>query len=200
MGKWSSKLFAIALLASGQSSTITGTYAGQYVMQGFLNLTIRPWLRNFLTRCLAIIPSLIVALIGGSAGAGKLIIIASMVLSFELPFALVPLLKFTCSKTKMGSHANSLLISSVTWIIGGLIMGINIYYLVSSFIKLILHGHMKLVAVVFLGILGFSGIAIYLAAIGYLVFGKNRESSTLASSNSQTAETLPREDIVNMHT
>lgn len=59
---------------------------------------------------------------------------------------------------------------------------------------------MKLVAVVFLGILGFSGIAIYLAAIGYLVFGKNRESSTLASSNSQTAETLPREDIVNMHT
>lgn len=79
-------------------------------------------------------------------------------------------------------------------------MGINIYYLVSSFIKLILHGHMKLVAVVFLGILGFSGIAIYLAAIGYLVFRKNRESSTLASSNSQTAETLPREDIVNMHT
>lgn len=78
MGKWSSKLFAIALLASGQSSTITGTYAGQYVMQGFLDLTIRPWLRNFLTRCLAIIPSLIVALIGGSAGAGKLIIIASV--------------------------------------------------------------------------------------------------------------------------
>uniref|UniRef100_M4EBD0 Metal transporter n=1 Tax=Brassica campestris TaxID=3711 RepID=M4EBD0_BRACM len=200
VGKWSSKLFAIALLASGQSSTITGTYAGQYVMQGFLNLTIRPWLRNFLTRCLAIIPRLIVALIGGSAGAGKLIIIASMVLSFELPFALVPLLKFTCSKTKMGSHANSLLISSVTWIIGGLIMGINIYYLLSSFIKLILHGHMKLVAVVFLGILGFSGIAIYLAAIGYLVFRKSRESSTLASSNSQTADTLPREDIVNMHT
>ncbi|KAH0877614.1 hypothetical protein HID58_065008, partial [Brassica napus] len=159
VGKWSSKLFAIALLASGQSSTITGTYAGQYVMQGFLDLTIRPWLRNFLTRCLAIIPSLIVALIGGSAGAGKLIIIAS--------------------------------ISSVTWVIGGLIMGINIYYLVSSFIKLILHGHMKLVAVVFLGILGFSGIAIYLAAIGYLVLRKNRESSThcLPSSNSDSGNT-----------
>ena len=78
MGKWSSKLFAIALLASGQSSTITGTYAGQYVMQGFLDLRLEPWLRNFLTRCLAIIPSLIVALIGGSAGAGKLIIIASV--------------------------------------------------------------------------------------------------------------------------
>ncbi|KAF8049289.1 hypothetical protein N665_2247s0003 [Sinapis alba] len=200
VGKWSSKIFAIALLASGQSSTITGTYAGQYVMQGFLDLKIRPWLRNFLKRCLAIIPSLIVALIGGSVGAGKLIIIPSMILSFQLPFALVPLLKFTCSKTKMGSHANSLLISSVTWVIGGLIMGINIYYLVSSFIKLILHGHMKLVAIVLLGILGFSGIAIYLAAIGYLVLRKNRESSALASSNSLTAETLPREDIVNMHT
>ncbi|KAJ4915918.1 Metal transporter Nramp6 [Raphanus sativus] len=111
---------------------------------------------------------LIVALIGGSAGAGKLIIIAS--------------------------------ISSVTWVIGGLIMGINIYYLVSSFIKLILHGHMKLVAIVFLGIIGFSAIAIYLAAIGYLVLRKNIESSTLASNNSQTADTLPREDIVNMHT
>ncbi|EOA40144.1 hypothetical protein CARUB_v10008854mg [Capsella rubella] len=200
VGKWSSKLFAIALLASGQSSTITGTYAGQYVMQGFLDLKLKPWLRNFLTRCLAIIPSLIVALIGGSAGAGQLIIIASMILSFELPFALVPLLKFTSSRTKMGSHANSLLISSVTWIIGGLIMGINIYYLVSSFIKLLLHGHMKLVANVFIGILGFLGIAIYLAAIGYLVLRKNRESSIkdLPSGNSQTAETLPREDIVNM--
>ncbi|KAI6672049.1 hypothetical protein NL676_006934 [Syzygium grande] len=102
LGHWSSKLFAIALLASGQSSTITGTYAGQYVMQGFLDLRLTPWVRNFLTRCLAIIPSLIVALAGGSAGAGKLIIIASMILSFELPFALIPLLKFTSSKTKMG--------------------------------------------------------------------------------------------------
>ncbi|XP_027187310.1 metal transporter Nramp1 isoform X4 [Cicer arietinum] len=77
LGKWSSKLFGVALLASGQSSTITGTYAGQYVMQGFLDLRLTPWIRNMLTRCLAIVPSLIVAVIGGSTGAGKLIIIAS---------------------------------------------------------------------------------------------------------------------------
>ncbi|RZB98164.1 Metal transporter Nramp6 isoform B [Glycine soja] len=108
LGKWSSKLFAIALLASGQSSTITGTYAGQYVMQGFLDLRLKSWIRNLLTRCLAIVPSLIVALIGGSAGAGELIIIASMILSFELPFALIPLLKFTSSKIKMGEHVNSI--------------------------------------------------------------------------------------------
>lgn len=79
-------------------------------------------------------------------------------------------------------------------------MGINIYYLVSNFIKLLLHSQMKLVAVVFSGLLGFSGIAIYLAAIAYLVLGQNRKSSThfLASGNSQTGETIPREDIVGM--
>ncbi|KAF2321492.1 hypothetical protein GH714_000111 [Hevea brasiliensis] len=112
LGRWSSKLFAVALLASGQSSTITGTYAGQYVMQGFLDLRLAPWIRNFLTRCLAIVPSLIVALIGGSAGAGELIIIASMILSFELPFALIPLLKFTSCKAKMGIHANSTVVGT----------------------------------------------------------------------------------------
>ncbi|EYU24596.1 hypothetical protein MIMGU_mgv1a004193mg [Erythranthe guttata] len=108
LGNWSSKLFAIALLASGQSSTITGTYAGQYVMQGFLDLRLKPWVRNFVTRCLAIVPSLAVAIIGGSSGAGNLIIIASMILSFELPFALIPLLKFTSCKTKMGIYVNSI--------------------------------------------------------------------------------------------
>ncbi|KAL0806110.1 hypothetical protein Bca101_098602 [Brassica carinata] len=199
VGKWSSKLFARALLASGQSSTITGTYAGQYVMQGFLDLRLEPWLRNFLTRCLAIIPSLVVAIIGGSAGAGKLIIIASMILSFELPFALVPLLKFTSCKIKMGSYVNQMAVSALTWVIGGLIMGINIYYLVSSFIKLLVHSHMKLGLVVFCGILGFSGIAIYLASIAYLVFRRNRKAiPLLASTNSQTVETLPRQDIVDM--
>ncbi|KAL1192643.1 Metal transporter Nramp1 [Cardamine amara subsp. amara] len=199
LGKWNAKIFAIALLASGQSSTITGTYAGQYVMQGFLDLKLKPWVRNLLTRCLAIIPSLVVSLIGGSAGAGKLIIISSMILSFVLPFTLVPLLKFTSCKTKMGSHVNPILISAFTWVTGCLIMGINIYYLVSSFINLLTHSHMKPVAVIFSGVLGFAGIAIYLASIAYLVFRKNRKATHLPESrNSQTVETLPRQDIVNM--
>ncbi|KAL9265035.1 Metal transporter Nramp6-like protein [Drosera capensis] len=204
LGKWSSKIFAIALLASGQSSTITGTYAGQYIMQGFLDLRLEPWVRNMLTRCLAIIPSLIVALIGGSAGAGKLIIIASMILSFELPFALIPLLKFTSSKAKMGDHANSIWLSGIAWIIGSLIMAINIYYIASSFINLILHSNLKLVAVIFSGIFGFSGMLVYLAAIGYLVFRKNKEISHLLilSTTHQPANTLdchlPRDDLVTM--
>ncbi|XP_030470976.1 metal transporter Nramp1 [Syzygium oleosum] len=210
LGRWSSKLFAIALLASGQSSTITGTYAGQYVMQGFLDLRLTPWVRNFLTRCLAIIPSLIVALAGGSAGAGKLIIIASMILSFELPFALIPLLKFTSSKTKMGQYANSIAVAAVTWMIGSLIMGINVYYLVSGFVKLLLNSHLKLGAKVFCGILGFSGMAVYLAGIIYLVLRKNKEASHLLalttaeswqSDNGQGDASMfshPREDIVSM--
>uniref|UniRef100_A0A2N9IEX1 Uncharacterized protein n=1 Tax=Fagus sylvatica TaxID=28930 RepID=A0A2N9IEX1_FAGSY len=205
LGSWSSKLFAIALLASGQSSTITGTYAGQYVMQGFLDLRLQSWLRNLLTRSLAIVPSLIVALIGGSAGAGRLIIIASMILSFELPFALIPLLKFTSSKTKMGTHANSTLISVATWIIGSLIMTINIYYLMTGFIKFLLHSHLKLVDAVFLGIFGFSGMAVYLAGIIYLVFRKNKEATQLMAlttpesrQTTNESDSLPREDIVSM--
>ncbi|KAI3852660.1 hypothetical protein MKX03_023852 [Papaver bracteatum] len=212
LGSWSSKIFAIALLASGQSSTITGTYAGQYVMQGFLDLRLRPWIRNFLTRCLAIVPSLIVALIGGSAGAGKLIIVASMILSFELPFALIPLLKFTSCKNKMGSHANSVIISVITWIIGSLIMAINVYFIATSFFEFLLHGKLKVVARVFLGILGISGMLIYLAGILYLVVRKNEQKTThllsfeepengLRGSNPDNVGplyNLPREDIVNM--
>nr|DAD43547.1 TPA_asm: hypothetical protein HUJ06_001777 [Nelumbo nucifera] len=210
LGSWSSKLFAIALLASGQSSTITGTYAGQYVMQGFLDLRITPWIRNFLTRCLAIVPSLTVAIIGGSAGAGKLIIIASMILSFELPFALIPLLKFTSSKTKMGSHANSTMISVITWIIGSLIMAINIYYLATGFVKLLLNSGLEVVAIVFAGLFGFSGMLVYLAGILYLVIRKNKEVTHLlpleesvnlprnSNCDNEILYSLPREDIVSM--
>lgn len=78
LGKSSSTIYAIALLASGQSSAITGTYAGQYIMQGFLDMRMKKWLRNLMTRCIAITPSLIVAIIGGPQGAGRLIIIASV--------------------------------------------------------------------------------------------------------------------------
>ncbi|XP_043688024.1 metal transporter Nramp6-like isoform X1 [Telopea speciosissima] len=210
LGSFSSKLFAVALLASGQSSTITGTYAGQFVMQGFLHLRLRPWVRNFLTRCLAIVPSLIVSIIGGSAGAGKLIIIASMILSFELPFALVPLLKFTSSTTKMGLYANSTLITAVTWIIGSLIMAINIYFIATSFITLLLHSGLTVIVVVFSGIFGFSGMLIYLAGIAYLVFRKNKEVThllpldepetrqTINNPNNGSLYSLPRDDIVSM--
>ncbi|KAI8002655.1 Metal transporter Nramp5 [Camellia lanceoleosa] len=173
LGKSSSIIYAVALLASGQSSTITGTYAGQFIMQGFLDLKMRKWLRNLMTRTIAITPSLIVSIIGGSSGAGRLIIIASMVLSFELPFALIPLLKFSSSTTKMGPHKNSIYIIIVSWILGLGIMGINIYYLSTGFIGWIIHNNLPKVANVFIGILVFPLMVIYIIAVIYLMVRKD---------------------------
>ncbi|KAL9229254.1 hypothetical protein vseg_004740 [Gypsophila vaccaria] len=169
-----STLYAIALLASGQSSTITGTYAGQFIMQGFLDIKMKKWQRNFVTRMIAITPSLVVSMIGGSAAAGKLIIIASMILSFELPFALLPLLKFSSSATKMGPHINSIYVIVVSWFLGLGIIGINIYYLVTAFIGWIMHNNLPKVANVFIGLVVFPLMGIYIISIIYLMFRKDR--------------------------
>ncbi|KAL9446610.1 hypothetical protein AB3S75_014308 [Citrus x aurantiifolia] len=173
LGKSSKIVYAIALLASGQSSTITGTYAGQYIMQGFLELKMRKWLRNLMTRCIAITPSLIVSIIGGSQGAGRLIIIASMILSFELPFALIPLLKFSSSATKMGPHKNSIYIIVISWILGLGIIGINIYYLSTGFVDWLIHNSLPKVGNVFIGIIVFPLMAVYMIAVIYLTFRKD---------------------------
>ncbi|KAJ9166689.1 hypothetical protein P3X46_021399 [Hevea brasiliensis] len=173
LGKSSSTLYAIALLASGQSSTITGTYAGQYIMQGFLDLKMRKWIRNLLTRCIAITPSLIVSIIGGSQGAGRLIIIASMILSFELPFALIPLLKFSSSSTKMGPHKNSIIIIVFSWILALGIIGINVYYLSRGFVDWLIHNNLPKVGNVLIGIIVFPLMAMYVLAVIYLTCRKD---------------------------
>eukprot|EP00253_Pinus_taeda_P001329 PITA_01329 len=186
LGNWSSTVFAVALLASGQSSTITGTYAGQYVMQGFLNMKMRPWLRNLITRCIAIVPSLIVSLISGSSGSGKLIIISSMILSFELPFVLIPLLKFTSSQIKMGPHKNSITTLVSAWAIGCCIIGINIYYLSTEFGKWLIHNSLPKVASVFIGLLVFPLMVLYLAGILYLAIRRDKKVTYIAPGESST--------------
>ncbi|XP_061970165.1 metal transporter Nramp6.2 [Populus nigra] len=173
LGKSSSTIYAIALLASGQSSTITGTYAGQYIMQGFLDLKMRKWLRNLLTRCIAILPSLFVSIIGGSSGASRLIIIASMILSFELPFALIPLLKFSSSNPKMGPHKNSIYIIVISWTLGLMIIGINVYYLSTAFVGWLTRNNLPKIGNVIIGIIVFPLMAIYILAIIYLTFRKD---------------------------
>ncbi|XP_076951132.1 metal transporter Nramp6.1-like [Bidens hawaiensis] len=173
LGKSSSTLYSIALLASGQSSTITGTYAGQFIMQGFLDLNMRKWLRNLITRCIAITPSLIVSIIGGSSGAGRLIVIASMILSFELPFALIPLLKFSSTTIKMGPYKNSMIIIVFSWALGLGIIGINIYYLTTSFVDWLIHSTLPRVANVFIGLIVFPIMAIYVLSVLYLMFRKD---------------------------
>jgi len=125
--------WAVGLLASGQSSAITGTYAGQFVMQGFMDINVSPWLRNLVTRSVAIVPSLFVALYFGEAGSNDLIILSSVVLSFQLPFALIPLLKFNSSSGIMGNYTSGRTVRVVTWTLGFFLIAANTW-LVSCFL------------------------------------------------------------------
>lgn len=184
LGSWSAILYGVALLASGQSSAMTGTYAGQFIMEGFLNLKMKAWLRNLMTRSVAIIPSLVVAVISGSSGAGKLIIISSMILSFLLPFTMIPLLRFTSSEVKMGPHKSSIIVTVVAWAIGFCIIGINIYYLAVGFVKWLIHNKLPKIATVFIGILVFPIMVMYVALILYLTFRPDKKVTYVAPGGS----------------
>ncbi|KAJ8773391.1 hypothetical protein K2173_028568 [Erythroxylum novogranatense] len=186
LGKSSSILYAIALLGAGQSSTITSTFAGQFIMQGFLDLTMKKWIRNLVTRSIAIAPSLVVSIIGGSAGAGRLIIIASMILSFEIPFVFIPLLRFSGSTAKMGPHRNSIYIIVVSWILGLLIIGINVYYLVTGFIHWLLHNNLPKVGNIFIGLIVFPLMVVYILAVLYLTFKKDTAVTYIEPAKSNT--------------
>jgi manganese transport protein len=118
-------LFAIALIAAGQSSTLTGTLSGQIVMEGYLNLRIQPWLRRIITRLIAIIPALITILILGEGATGKLLILSQVVLSLQLGFAVIPLIHLTSDKITMGEFVNKLWLKICAWLIAGLIIILN---------------------------------------------------------------------------
>ncbi len=120
-----SALFAIALLASGQNSTLTGTLAGQIVMEGFLNLRLRPWLRRLITRLIAIVPAVICIAIYGESGTGKLLVLSQVVLSLQLPFAVVPLIVFTSDRKKMGEFASPAWVKTLAWITAAIIIALN---------------------------------------------------------------------------
>ncbi len=122
-------VFAIALLASGQNSTLTGTLAGQIVMEGFLNLRLRPWVRRLLTRLIAIIPAVICTALYGESGTAKLIILSQVVLSLQLSFAVIPLVLFTSDRKKMGEFANPLWLKLLAWITTAIIVVLNVKYL-----------------------------------------------------------------------
>jgi manganese transport protein len=124
-----SVLFALALLASGQNSTLTGTLAGQIVMEGFLNLRLRPWLRRLITRLIAIVPAVIVTAYYGESGTAKLLIFSQVVLSLQLSFAVIPLILFTSDRKKMGDFVNSLWIKILAWLTATIIVLLNAKYL-----------------------------------------------------------------------
>lgn len=121
--------FGIALLAAGQSSTITGTFAGQIVMEGFIGLKIRPWLRRLITRTVAIIPAVIVINISGESSVDSLLVLSQVILSLQLPFALVPLLHFTSSKAKMGEFASRAWVKILAWGGASFIIFFNMKYI-----------------------------------------------------------------------
>ena len=123
-------VFAVALLASGQNSTLTGTMAGQIVMEGFLDIRLRPWVRRLLTRIVAIIPAVIVAAIYGESGVGQLLIFSQVILSLQLSFAVVPLVLFTSDRLKMGRFVNRLWLMILAWLVSGIILVLNTYLLV----------------------------------------------------------------------
>ena len=128
-----SVLFAVALLASGQNSTITATLAGQIILEGFMNIKIKPWLRRLLTRSLAIIPAVIIAVMFQGSGLSRLLIFSQIVLSLQLPFAILPLVYLTSSKKHMGDFANKLWLKIVVGLIAAVIVALNVWLIVRVF-------------------------------------------------------------------
>jgi manganese transport protein len=132
LGAGASTAFALALLASGQNSTLTGTLAGQIVMEGFLNIRVRPWLRRLITRLTAIVPAAFVAIFYGESGTAKLLILSQVILSLQLSFAVFPLVAFTSDRDKMGSFANPTWLKVLAWGSAGIIAVLNGWLLVST--------------------------------------------------------------------
>jgi manganese transport protein len=127
-----SAVFALALLASGQNSTLTGTLAGQIVMEGFLNIRIRPWLRRLITRAIAIVPAAITAIFFGAHGTAKLLILSQVILSLQLSFAVVPLVQFTSERAKMGEFTNPRWLVVLAYGVAGLIAILNGWLLLQT--------------------------------------------------------------------
>lgn len=132
--QWAPILFAVALIASGQSSTITGTLAGQIVMEGYLNLRIAPWIRRLITRAIAIIPALLTISIMGESATGKLLVLSQVILSLQLGFAVIPLIHFVSDKDKMGEFVVKNYIKVLAWISASIIVGLNAKLVAGSLI------------------------------------------------------------------
>ena len=138
---WAAILFAVALIAAGQSSTLTGTLAGQIIMEGFVNFRIQPWARRMITRSLAIIPAILVLLYYGEAYTGKLLVLSQVVLSMQLGFAVIPLIHFVSDKKSMGKFAIKLPVKIFSWLIALVIVGLNVKLVLEELIGWIAQSH-----------------------------------------------------------
>jgi len=157
--------FALALLAAGQSSTLTGTISGQIVMEGFLNIKMRPWLRRLLTRSVALIPAVIVIALMGNNGTYKLLILSQVILSLQLPFAVIPLIHFTSDRKKMGAFSSAVWVQGLAWIVAAIIVALNLMLVIEELKNWLAGGSISLF------IVAFGGIGILLAILIYITFG-----------------------------
>lgn len=132
LGAGASTVFALALLASGQNSTLTGTLAGQIVMEGFLDIRLRPWVRRLITRLLAIVPAALVAIFGGESATAKLLVLSQVVLSLQLSFAVFPLVQFTSDRAKMGAFVNPRWLRTLAYTVATFIAAVNFWLLVQA--------------------------------------------------------------------
>jgi manganese transport protein len=136
LGAGASTAFALALLASGQNSTLTGTLAGQIVMEGFLDIRLRPWVRRLITRAIAIVPAVIVSVLYGESGTARLLVLSQVILSLQLSFAVFPLVRFTSDRAKMGEFANPAWLKALSYLVFAVIASLNGWLLAQTFAQL----------------------------------------------------------------
>ncbi len=171
--------FAIALIAAGQSSTLTGTLTGQIIMEGFLNIRIRPWLRRLITRSLALLPAVIVIALTGSEGTYRLLILSQVILSLQLPFAVVPLIHFTSDPKKMGRFANPWWVKLLAWLIASVIIALNLKLVLDELTGWLSGGSLWLWFAVIPLVIFLLGILFYIIITPFLGKGRTWESGIL---------------------
>ncbi len=165
--------FAIALIAAGQSSTLTGTLTGQIIMEGFLNIRIRPWLRRAITRSIALLPAVIVIAISGSQGTYKLLIFSQVILSMQLPFATIPLIHFTSDPGKMGNFANAFWVKIFAWMVAAIIISLNLKLVFDELTGWLSGGSLWIWFLVVPVVIFFLGILVYITVAPF--FGVKRK-------------------------
>jgi len=187
LGNMAPVLFAIALIAAGQSSTITGTLAGQIIMEGYLSLRINPWVRRLVTRLLAIIPALIVILIYGEERVDALLVLSQVVLSLQLGFAIIPLIHFVSDKNTMGKFTIKPLTQIAAWLIASVLIFLNLKMLLNEVMPL-LEGEaiMPKILVVAAGLF-FGGILFYIILHPFITKNKKSKSIQLHTADTHLA-------------
>jgi manganese transport protein len=189
--KWAPALFAIALIAAGQSSTVTGTLAGQIVMEGYLRLRINPWLRRLLTRLLAIVPALLVILLAGPEKVGELLVFSQVLLSLQLGFAIIPLIHFVSDKKTMGTYAVNTPVKIISWIITAVLVYLNTRMVFTEAVKYI-GGDGNILVDILIIAAGLGFLALIVITVAYPLISRYQQK---ASARIHTTPDLALGDI-----